>query len=229
MPCQAFTLIELLVVVAIVAILIAILLPSLRQARTLTQRAMCMGNLRQVHVAVEMYHQDYRDTYPCAADPVAPKVWLWMGRGWRGLVEPYFDTAVSKDNPSALFCPEDPSNNYESTSYAYSMVFYHSPQQINAISDKAEIYYPAVPPASLPQREQDVAGPAHKLLIGEWTSNHEPVENDKGWWCWAGQRIFLLADGQVRPQDAKDILPARDGLPDANLTADGIQGRDVSH
>jgi prepilin-type N-terminal cleavage/methylation domain-containing protein len=93
---RAFTLIELLVVVAIIGILVSILLPALGQARALTRRVLCGGQLRQVHMAVTMYVQEYRDTYPCAQDPLStnPFYWLWMGRGWRRLVQPYFNTTV---------------------------------------------------------------------------------------------------------------------------------------
>ena len=40
------------------------------------------------------------------------------------------------------------------------------------------------------------------------------------------QRLFLLADGQVRYLAAREIRPARDGFPDGNLTQDGIKGSD---
>ena len=55
---SGFTLIELLVVVAVIAILLAILLPALRKARTLTKRIACQSNLKQIAVAWNMYLDD---------------------------------------------------------------------------------------------------------------------------------------------------------------------------
>jgi len=55
---SGFTLIELLVVVAVIAVLLAILLPALRKARTLTKRIACQSNLKQIAVAWNMYLDD---------------------------------------------------------------------------------------------------------------------------------------------------------------------------
>lgn len=63
---RAFTLIELLVVVAIIALLLAILLPSLAGARAQTKRVKCQANLRSIGHAVQFYLQDQRDTFPDA-------------------------------------------------------------------------------------------------------------------------------------------------------------------
>lgn len=55
---RGFTLIELLVVVAIIAILAALLLPSLGRAREMGKRAACLGNLRSLNLATRMYLDD---------------------------------------------------------------------------------------------------------------------------------------------------------------------------
>jgi len=72
---RGFTLIELLVVVAIIALLIAILLPSLSRAREQSRNAVCMSNMRQVGLGFYYYGEDYHGAPPpnrLRAAPGAP-------------------------------------------------------------------------------------------------------------------------------------------------------------
>ncbi len=60
---KAFTLIELLVVIAIIAILAAILLPTLSKAKTRAQSAQCISQLRQCGVAINLYLPEFNETF----------------------------------------------------------------------------------------------------------------------------------------------------------------------
>ena len=58
-PTGGFTLVELLVVLAIIALLVALLLPALKNARDVSNASVCLTHLRQSGLAIKMYANDY--------------------------------------------------------------------------------------------------------------------------------------------------------------------------
>jgi len=63
---RAFTLIELLVVVSIIALLIALLLPSLQRARYVAKNTLCKSNQRQMAAGLRVFAADHNQYYPGA-------------------------------------------------------------------------------------------------------------------------------------------------------------------
>ncbi|MHC4173339.1 MAG: prepilin-type N-terminal cleavage/methylation domain-containing protein, partial [Planctomycetota bacterium] len=60
----AFTLIELLIVIAVVALLLAILLPALSLAKAKARKVACLSNLKQLQTCAKLYSMDYDGFLP---------------------------------------------------------------------------------------------------------------------------------------------------------------------
>ncbi len=106
-PVRAFTLIELLVVIAIIAILAAMLLPSLQGARQTAKRAACIGNLRQAMLAELNYAEDHQGIVFSAANAPYKMCWAKALTGGEGFPAPdIYKVGVSYlSTPKVLVCP----------------------------------------------------------------------------------------------------------------------------
>ncbi len=90
---KAFTLIELLVVIAIIAVLAALLLPSLSKAKDMAKRSACAGNLRQMGTATVCYANDWSGMLPQGAG------WSSM---WRWELSPYLAVKLAGSTNAEL-------------------------------------------------------------------------------------------------------------------------------
>lgn len=112
---QAFTLIEVLVVVAILALLVAILLPSLQKARAQSRRTVCLSNLHQLSIGLYTYQADYRGKAPrfeqTLEAPVTNAEALWVpspvpsGKGHATRLGMLYPRYTGRE-PDIFFCPD---------------------------------------------------------------------------------------------------------------------------
>jgi prepilin-type N-terminal cleavage/methylation domain-containing protein/prepilin-type processing-associated H-X9-DG protein len=117
---RGFTLVELLVVVAIVALLLAVLAPTLLQTRARSKLSACLSNLRQIGIGIQAYALQHNDAIP--RGPTEPlfyfpsqgwdewatnQVWIGELKAAQGL-----GPLVARDitQPRVLYCPADDTN-----------------------------------------------------------------------------------------------------------------------
>lgn len=103
-----FTLIELLVVITIIAVLAAMLLPALHQAKKSAKRALCMNNLKQCGVAFYLYATDYDDYLPVPGRLVSGT----NLSGWNLPIHHALLYSYLNYNARTLFCADNASSTY---------------------------------------------------------------------------------------------------------------------
>lgn len=128
---RAFTLVELLVVIGVIAVLIAVLLPTLSRARRSAASISCASNMRQWALATEMYANENGGFLPRRGQGVMPTSQLTRPTDWFNALPPYLKQAAYMDMATAgsiprpgaasvWICPQatDPSGSYY---WAYGM------------------------------------------------------------------------------------------------------------
>ena len=148
---RAFTLIELLVVLAIIALLAALLLPALGRAKESARAAVCLSNLHQIGIALQLYVSENNNKLPVmrdvSTDPAvaATNTFPAINRV----------LATQLGNTNVLRCPSDVQQLFETTGSSYSwnsllngedadhlVVFniHFDPHEIPVVFDKADFH-----------------------------------------------------------------------------------------
>jgi prepilin-type N-terminal cleavage/methylation domain-containing protein/prepilin-type processing-associated H-X9-DG protein len=105
---NGFTLIELLVVVAIIAVLVALLLPALNNAREHARTVACLSILKGIGSALQMYAGENNGYITCDFHDPCNKGFTWVCGDWPRQLAPYLQTGKDTELPYGivrLACP----------------------------------------------------------------------------------------------------------------------------
>jgi prepilin-type N-terminal cleavage/methylation domain-containing protein/prepilin-type processing-associated H-X9-DG protein len=138
---RGFTLIELLVTIAIIAVLMAVLLPALSRAREQGKRAVCLSNLKQLALGWMVYADDKDEKLVSGAAGIARvSEKPWVGKCWdsdfRNGAQLPVEEQISEIKKGALwpYCPEVRAYRCP-TGYRGEMLTYSIMDSMNGYSD----------------------------------------------------------------------------------------------
>jgi prepilin-type N-terminal cleavage/methylation domain-containing protein len=104
----AFTLVELLVTIAVISVLAGLLLSALSTSKARALRTMCVSNMRQWGIAIQMYGGDHNESFPDNRDASGL---VYCGTNvqkfWNRYLLPWAKTKDQKARNHILFCPTD--------------------------------------------------------------------------------------------------------------------------
>lgn len=148
---KGFTLVELLVVISVIAVLLAILIPSLRRAKMIAQRVICGNQLKQVGAGMIMYADAHDNMLPAdyiiEADGTKltdehPYVLYRGDKGYAATLNPetgryaplrlayLFEKKIIQD-PKVFYCPGNVAALYRYESYCNPVPWGTLPQECN--------------------------------------------------------------------------------------------------
>ncbi|MDR1280242.1 MAG: DUF1559 domain-containing protein [Opitutaceae bacterium] len=206
----AFTLVELLTVIAIIGILAAILIPTVAAARKAARGAACVGNLRQIGIAMRNHVADYK-TLPVPDEDRG----TWFTNYWMSKLQPYLEKRrASGSDPLSqkainydgiYHCPGKPDWNINAgngpimLSYGMNIFDSGSGDARKTARHVEQFQAPTITMLVMDRGTRDPAtGDWGKPGAGSWIQNSDKIYKERlGQWHQGGKDNALFLDGHV--------------------------------
>lgn len=177
---RAITLVELLVVIGIIAVLVSLLLPALRQVRQITMQTTCASRMRVIGQAFSAYLADNEGYYPRTETSGATGRGAWVLYNFAGGddinkcgLAPYI-ALHNDDLKNAYRCPAAFTDNQMGfqNGRAYQLTFTMNCWWVESPGSTTSTAYKV-------RKVQQVVNPSHKLLVYD---ENENADDDQFWY-----------------------------------------------
>ncbi len=187
---RSFTLIELLVVIAIIAILAALLLPAVQQAREGARRVQCRNNLHQMGLALLNYEGSHKTFPSSSTSQIDFGVWTsnataYHLHSWASMLLPFLDQGTLYNQINFNLSALDPAN---SPVAAQVLSVYRCPSFVG----------PAFSPSPLYGRLSPYYALRNYVAMGASTIGNLYLQPDGVFYARSCTRIADITDGSSR-------------------------------
>ena len=196
---NAFTLIELLVVVAVIAILLAVSMPTLRKAKALAKRLVCQSNLKQIAIGWKVYIAEHDGRFYQVVN-ANPDFGGWRGEAGYALSRPLntcLDLSLenrTSERTKLFRCPADIGGvprgttmnayRYYGNSYQTNLMLI-GPNQLRTagVPEPQRTLYQNINKDLKDLKLSQISNPTRLLLVGDnnWIQQWEPVPPPVGY------------------------------------------------